>query len=281
MFVSFEQQERIKAFDRLIDETAQVLAHASVRQRLGSTVLQLQDRLEAAVMPNYCFNTLSLPAEYVDSEKFAVMPVLNAEDRNGYILDPSIVTPTPYRRTAITQQMTKHGRLSSHADGFIEKSTDEVCKSVLPAFKPATLARHSAYRRTDSDTGALYISRPIILSRVDETDSILGIGSRISHELTHSIQSEALTEEPDDIPASLVGNELEAYRTEHDIVMALMAHPVYDTDMALSSTSLMVEGWRRRYTHPDRPYEATPILMQKMREYKLLDHRSTGMEDWQ
>jgi hypothetical protein len=281
MFITFEQQERTKAFDRLVSETAQVLAEPIVARRLGGMAVRLRQRLELAVLPNYRFNTLSLPHEYAGTECFSVMPVQEPEEEKEFMLDPSVVLPTPRRSAFITEHMAMRGKTDSEAHAFVVRTTAAVSSKRVPALRPTSLARCDTYRKSDTDTNALYVSRPIVLSRVSETDSILGIGSRMAHELTHVLQREAMTEEPEDIPATLVSGELEAYRTEHDIIMALTAHPLFDTDMTLSTTSLVVEGFRRKNTHPDRPYEATPVIMQKMREYRLLDHRSTGVADWQ
>ncbi len=276
MFTSPDQRARHQAFDRLVNETVLVLDEPKVRRSLGDTALQLKSAVESAVMPNQVGYTLCLPKQYADMDVYTLFPVRDTED-GAFVLDYSMLAPTAQRMDRIVAQAKSKGKTAAYAGKFVTESVTGLARipAVTPTFKPTTLARHHRYFNVDSETGALYTSRPFIASRITPQDSVLGIGSRIAHEFTHARQAEATAAMAGNLRNSIISDELEAYQVEHDVINSLMGHPLYDTDMSLSTTSYTIEGHRQRCTHPDRPYEATPELVRIFDEYGLADSHST------
>ena len=232
-YTPMAQHERALAFDRLVEESLDLLCTPSVRLALGQTAVSLLEITENAFLPDQVDGLFEVPSSQIRTDNLAIVPMTDAEyeDRTRLIKPitswANIAWPHGLRKSNFYGIDLHDTTFSEHADAIHDhmEHADTVAQAII--------AVHSKHKFPDYEFLA---SRPIITVRNALADTEEYPDTTLIHEACHALDFRR--EAPlynSSLPGSArlrLASELMSYSTEATIHEALRIEPPSNSPMA-------------------------------------------------
>lgn len=274
--LSYEQRQRIVAFDRAQKSAAAALANEEVTARLGADLVGRLATTNADLFLPNVRDGVAKPPKHIEPLRPALVPILPNE-LNGAGVD---IGPMLGDLTLLDSDNTKSGMPRRNPFSASSESEREVinCDVLRPGIGMVTchhsLTCVSKYPLVDKD--AVYQSRAVVVSstRMILDHSQAFAGTVLAHELQHVDDSQSGESRSVDLAARAVA-ELRAYHVENAISRVLIRQMSLE-EVRMGLTSYVVEPLWQKYCSAGVPFELDSGLVDKMTKLGALSSNSTS-----
>jgi hypothetical protein len=263
-----ELQERVTAFDAVVEHTLNALRDPEVVHRLGGLAIELEKATEGLFMPYIQRGMATIPPHLQDTDRFPLIPHTANDTENGLRLDETFLEPTAGRYRQVVKAAAKRWEVG------LPVAQSEMDLLIGSLYENGNKIKAPNMAVSKGTNGTLIIKSPVVdlsyrtrpslhipISRI-MSEHPNRVAGTLAHEVVHAIDSEARIE-----PG--FGQQYKAYTELRGYRVGAVIRQVGGVLEGDGMTEF-VEQLRVEHNDDTSPFATSNELVQKLEELGVL-----------